>query len=121
MVNATNDPTTPASGQAPDPNPPAPPGATLHDDGFTVEVRDGQVLRSETLWNYIADLLEQIARRDRQMEDRKTVEQAKWALVSSRGMTEPDAHRHLQKTARCTRRTLLAVAEEVLAASQPAT
>lgn len=55
--------------------------------------------------------LEQMARR---LEDRKVIEQAKWLLVSRKGMTEPDAARHLNHTARNTRRSTLEVAMEVV-------
>jgi two-component system, response regulator PdtaR len=50
----------------------------------------------------------------KRLEERKVVEQAKWTLVSTRGMTEPDAMRHLQKQARSTRRPLIDVASEVI-------
>jgi response regulator NasT len=56
----------------------------------------------------------------KRMEERKVVEQAKWILVSTRGMTEPDAMRHLQKQARSTRRQLIDVANEVIG-SHPTT
>lgn len=52
----------------------------------------------------------------RRLEERKVVESAKWILVSSRGMTEPDAMKHLQKVARDTRRKLIEVAGEIVAA-----
>lgn len=50
----------------------------------------------------------------KRLEERKVVEQAKWIMVSTRGMTEPDAMRQLQKQARSTRRQLIDVANEVI-------
>ena len=44
--------------------------------------------------------MERIERLERQLESRKLVERAKWVLVGERGMSEPDAHFHLQKLAR---------------------
>lgn len=46
---------------------------------------------------------------------RRTVEQAKWALVQKLGLTEPDAHARMQRIARTRRQRLIDVAEEVLA------
>ena len=51
---------------------------------------------------------------ERKLEERKFIEQAKWILVSQRSMTEPDAMRWLQKSARDTRRPLLEIAQHVL-------
>lgn len=53
----------------------------------------------------------------RRLEERKIVEQAKWILVSTRSMTEPEAMRTLQKQARDTRSALVNVAEQVVKAS----
>ena len=50
----------------------------------------------------------------RRLEDRKIIEQAKWALVSGKSLTEPDAMRALQKRARDSRRPLAEVALEVV-------
>jgi len=50
----------------------------------------------------------------RRLEDRKVIEQAKWALVSGKGLTEPDAMKALQKRARDSRRPLAEVALEVV-------
>jgi response regulator NasT len=50
----------------------------------------------------------------RRLAERRTIEQAKWALVSSMGITEPEAMKLLQKRARDSRRGLAEVAAEVL-------
>ena len=52
----------------------------------------------------------------RRLEDRKVIEQAKWMLVSGKGLTEPDAMKMLQKRARDSRRPLAEVALEVVKA-----
>ena len=48
------------------------------------------------------------------LEQRKTIEKAKWALVSQAQMTEPDAMRLLQRDARNNRRPLVDVASDVI-------
>ncbi len=48
------------------------------------------------------------------LEQRKVIEQAKWILVKSRSIDEPDAMRLLQKQARNNRRTLVDVAKSVI-------
>lgn len=50
----------------------------------------------------------------RRLEQRRVIEQAKWILVSKKGMTEPDAMRAMQKAARDSRRPLLDVATSVI-------
>lgn len=50
----------------------------------------------------------------KRLDERRVIEQAKWALVSGKGMTEPDAMRMLQKRARDNRMQLLDVATAVL-------
>jgi response regulator NasT len=55
-----------------------------------------------------------IAELELTLASRKVVEQAKWKLIEVRGLTEPQAHRVLQKAARSDRRPLLDVAQEVL-------
>lgn len=50
----------------------------------------------------------------KRLEDRKVIEQAKWILVSTRGMTEPDAMRHLEHTSRNTRQPMLRVAQKII-------
>jgi response regulator NasT len=50
----------------------------------------------------------------KRLEERRVIEQAKWAMVSGRGMTEPDAMRALQKRARDSRAQLIDVASAVI-------
>ncbi len=50
----------------------------------------------------------------KRLEQRRVIEQAKWILVSKKGMTEPDAMKALQKAARDSRRQLLDVATSVI-------
>lgn len=56
-----------------------------------------------------------IGQLENNLSQRRTVEQAKWLLVSKRGITEPQAHELLQKSARDRRRSLLEVAQAVIA------
>ncbi len=60
--------------------------------------------------------VERVSRLERQLESRKLVERAKWSLVSGRGMTEPEAHLHLQRLAREQRRKVEEVAAELAGA-----
>ncbi|MCA9294511.1 MAG: response regulator [Phycisphaerales bacterium] len=48
------------------------------------------------------------------LSNRKIIEQAKWRLVETQGMSEPEAHAWLQRTSRNGRRTLVDVANEVI-------
>jgi response regulator NasT len=50
-----------------------------------------------------------------QLETRKVVDRAKGKLMDGRGLTEAEAFRHLQKRAMDERRSMRAIAEEVLA------
>jgi AmiR/NasT family two-component response regulator len=54
----------------------------------------------------------------RRLEERKVIEQAKWILVSRKGITEPEAMQLLQRKARDTRRKLGDVALEVVRANE---
>lgn len=56
----------------------------------------------------------EIDRLKERLEDRKIVEQAKWVLVSRKGITEPEAMRLLQRQARNNRRTLADVSRSLL-------
>lgn len=57
---------------------------------------------------------DRISQLERSLTERRTIERAKWRLVSDRGMTEPEAHDLLQKYARTSRRRLLDIAQLVL-------
>lgn len=50
----------------------------------------------------------------KRLDERRVIEQAKWAMVSTKGMTEPDAMRALQKHARDSRMQLVDVAAAML-------
>lgn len=50
----------------------------------------------------------------RRMDERRVIEQAKWALVEKQSIKEPEAMRQLQERARSTRQPLIAVAKFVL-------
>jgi AmiR/NasT family two-component response regulator len=50
----------------------------------------------------------------RRLESRKLVDRAKALLIQRLGLTEPEAHRRIQKTAMDTRRTMADVAQSVL-------
>ena len=76
----------------------------------------------EVGWSNFLTFLHNARRADvaeRKLEERKFIEQAKWILVSQRQMTEPDAMRWLQKSARDTRRPLLEIAQHVLREHAP--
>ena len=49
-----------------------------------------------------------------QLDDAKTINRAKCVLIEYLNMTEPQAHKHIQKTAMDTRRTQREVAEDIL-------
>ena len=48
------------------------------------------------------------------MQEQQTIDRAKWVLVDQRKMSEPDAHRYIEKSAmdRCVRK--IRIAEEIL-------
>lgn len=50
----------------------------------------------------------------KRMDERKTVETAKWVLVEKLNLTEPQAHRYIQKRAMDSRLPQLSVAEEII-------
>lgn len=50
---------------------------------------------------------------EKRINDRKIIERAKWILVDKMNMTEPQAHRYIQKRAMDLRITQLKVAEEI--------
>ena len=51
---------------------------------------------------------------EKRMQDRKIIEKAKWILVEKMNMSEPQAHRYIQKRAMDSRTSQIKVAEEVL-------
>ena len=48
------------------------------------------------------------------LQEQQTIDRAKWVLVDQRKMSEPDAHRYIEKSAmdRCVRK--IRIAEEIL-------
>lgn len=64
-------------------------------------------------------LSQRVQQLDTLLKNRRTIERAKWRLVSSRGLTEPDAHLFLQTEARNQRRKLVDVAR-ALVGDEPA-
>jgi len=60
------------------------------------------------------DREQRVEQLEKNLANRRTVEQAKWRLVQEQGLTEPEAHRRLQATARNARSPLLDVAERVI-------
>ena len=88
--------------------------------GYLVKPASDDQLRValELAWSRFLDFRDQrdqsgeLARR---LEERKLIEQAKWILVSTRHLSEPDAMKHLQKAARDSRRKLSEVASEIIA------
>ena len=57
---------------------------------------------------------EEIGNLKERLENRKIIEQAKWVIVSRKGVDEPEAMRMLQRRARDNRRSLVEVATAIL-------
>lgn len=55
-----------------------------------------------------------LRRMEEKMQEQKTIDRAKWILVDQRKMSEPDAHRYIEKAAmdRCVKK--IRIAEEVI-------
>lgn len=71
----------------------------------------------EIAWGRWLDLLAQqddVNRLKARLEDRKIIEQAKWQLVKTQGIAEPEAMRLLQRQARNSRRPLVEIAREIV-------
>ena len=51
---------------------------------------------------------------EKRIQDRKVIEKAKWILVEKMNMTEPQAHRYIQKRAMDSRTSQIKVAEEII-------
>lgn len=56
---------------------------------------------------------------ERNLANRRVVEQAKWKLVEIHKITEPAAHEKLQKLARDRRKPLVEIAKQVMESSEP--
>ena len=64
--------------------------------------------------NRIRKMQDENEKMKRQIEDIRIVDRAKYILISTTGMSEKEAHRHIEKQAMDTRTTKRAVAEEIL-------
>lgn len=87
--------------------------------GYLVKPVTPDQLRAaiEVAWAaYVRYIHERKATEDlrRRLEDRRIIEQAKWLMVSKRGMTEPVAMQVLRQAARDTRRSMVEVAQQTL-------
>lgn len=87
--------------------------------GYLLKPITGEALRAtiNVTWSRATAQLKQserIAQLEQTLAVRKTVETAKWMLIQALGITEPDAHALLQRTARNERRRLVDLAEEVM-------
>lgn len=60
------------------------------------------------------ELYSEVAALKRRLEERDTIEKAKWAIVAKKGISEEEAHDFLMKSSRKTRLKLIKVAELVL-------
>ncbi|MEM9082269.1 MAG: response regulator [Planctomycetota bacterium] len=68
-------------------------------------------------WSKASEMMAKGARieqLERSLVERRTVEQAKWKLIESTGMSEPDAHAAMQKKARSHRLRLLDIANQII-------
>lgn len=93
--------------------------------GYTLKPATAETLRASLsiAWaraKSMADARTRIEQLERLLANRRTIEQAKWKLVESRKMSEPDAHVFLQNEARTQRRRLIDVACELLGQPAPA-
>lgn len=77
-------------------------------------VSRGDLIASVRLLLQVGHRLEKMTRPRRSEEDRAVVEQAKAALMASRGLTEEEAHRFLQKRSMDSGARLLDTARQVL-------
>ncbi len=65
-------------------------------------------------YSELAAVKKESAELSERLETRKVLDRAKGRLMDSRGMTEADAFRHIQKTAMQERRSMRAVADDIL-------
>lgn len=87
--------------------------------GFLLKPANQDHLRVsiEVAWRRYQDHLDtgkEIGSLKQRLNDRKTIEQAKWFIVQHKGNTEPEAMKMLQKQARNSRRPLIEVAKSIL-------
>jgi response regulator NasT len=79
--------------------------------GDELRVGVGIALQRAAVDQHRAGRIEQL---ERNLTNRRLVEQAKWKLVEKLKITEPAAHNKLQRVARDRRRPLIEVAKSVL-------
>lgn len=87
--------------------------------GYLLKPVDADSLRVAiaVAWSRAAALRDRdtrVRQLEQNLANRRTVEQAKWKLVERHGITEPEAHRRLQTTARNSRSALVDIAQRVL-------
>jgi response regulator NasT len=62
-------------------------------------------------------LEQRVTQLEQTLTNRKLVEQAKWLIIERKQLSEPEAHARLQKIARNNRRSIAAVAQEIIDAA----
>ncbi len=87
--------------------------------GFLLKPASQDQLRVclDVAWGRFREYLnqdEQIVSLKQRLEDRKTIEQAKWLVVKHKQVTEPEAMKLIQRQARDTRQPLVDVAQSIL-------
>ncbi len=87
--------------------------------GFLLKPASQDQLRVclDVAWGRFREYLnqdEQIDSLKQRLQDRKTIEQAKWLVVKHKQVSEPEAMKLLQKQARDTRQQLVEVAQSIL-------
>lgn len=87
--------------------------AVLCDSSNLIEVRCAYTAAAQR-GAALRDAQRRIEQLERNLANRRTVEQAKWILVQRDDMTEPDAHLALQSAARNTRSPLIDIAQSVI-------
>lgn len=94
-------------------------GARIGVFGYLVKPINEQDLRVtlSVAWGQFlshVELNNQVSKLTQRLEDRKTIERAKWVLVEHIGISEQEAMQRLQKQARDNRRTLVDVSRSIL-------
>lgn len=87
--------------------------------GFLLKPANQDQIRGciEIAWGRFQEHLrqdEEISSLKQRLEDRKTIEQAKWLVVKHKQVSEPEAMKLLQKQARNTRQPMVEVAQSIL-------
>ncbi len=85
----------------------------LHVDSDTLDV-DAAFTAAVHRGSALAQAIHRVDQLERNLANRRVVEQAKWKLVQEKGIDEPEAHHYLQSVARNTRAPLVDVAQSVI-------